>query len=194
MKGNLFGDVGGNPRVNGIEYSAKGYMQQCVDRYLELAKKTDKDLKRAETPGMDDSSFMPNEFIEKGKLTVDAAKIVMKILYGARVSRWDLLQTVNYLAIRLTKWNVVCDKRLFRLICYIDTTRDWIMYPVIGDNLCDCHLVVYSDSDFASDTETSKSTSGGYVVLVGPNTWAPLVPVCKSQAAVSHSSHKAYHY
>ena len=171
-----------------MQYSADGYMQQCVDRYLEHTGMQAKDSKFAETPGMDDNMFKPNEWIDKGELSGDAAKIIMKILYGARFYRWDLIRDINYLARKRNKWTNMCDRRVYRLICYINSTKDWMMHSVIGDAIEDCTLICYADADFASDTEESKSTNGGYVVLVGPNTWAPIACVCKAQTSVSHSS------
>ena len=55
----------------------------------------------------------------------------------------------------------------------------------------DLHLELYSDADFASDLETRKSTSGMFLVLVGPNTFFPLSGVSKKQSAVSHSTPEA---
>ncbi len=48
--------------------------------------------------------------------------------------------------------------------------------------------MVYSDADFAGDTHESKSTSGCFVAVVGPNTFAPVSALCKTQSCVSHSS------
>ena len=48
--------------------------------------------------------------------------------------------------------------------------------------------IVYCDADFAGDTRASKSTSGSYIALVGPNTSIPIASLCKKQTVVSHSS------
>jgi hypothetical protein len=40
---------------------------------------------------------------EPGDLADAAASILMKILYGARMGRWDLLKAVTSLATKLTK-------------------------------------------------------------------------------------------
>ena len=59
---------------------------------------------------------------------------------------------------------------------------------MLGDAIEHCHLVVYSDADFAGDIQGSKSTSGCFVAIVGPNTFAPVSALCKTQSCVSHSS------
>jgi hypothetical protein len=58
----------------------------------------------------------------------------------------------------------------------------------VGDAIEDCHSVVYSDADFAGDTHESKSTSGCFVAVVGPNAFAPVSALCKTQSCVAHSS------
>ena len=44
------------------------------------------------------------------------------------------------------------------------------------------------DADFAGDTKDARSTSGGYLVLVGPNTFFPLTWLSKRQTSVSRST------
>ena len=61
----------------------------------------------------------PNQDKGEGKLGDVASKILMKILYGARYARFDLLRSVNALACNVTKWTIHCDKALHRLISYI---------------------------------------------------------------------------
>ncbi len=59
-----------------------------------------------------------------------APKVLMKILYAARMARFYLLRAVCDLACFVTKWTAECDRKLHRLICYIATTKstdrvDW---------------------------------------------------------------------
>ena len=61
----------------------------------------------------------------------------------------------------------------------------------LGDALMDCRILVFADASFAGDVKDSKSTSGMFMVLAGPNTWCPLSWMCKKQTAVSHSSAEA---
>ena len=49
----------------------------------------------------------------------------------------------------------------------------------------------FVDASFAGDLRDSKSTSGSYLVLIGPNTCVPIGWFCKKQGAVSHSSTEA---
>ena len=56
------------------------------------------------------------------QLHIIAANILMTIMYGARFARPDLLRAVCVLARRITKWDDDCDKRLLRLVAYINST------------------------------------------------------------------------
>ena len=59
--------------------------------YGELAKIHPNSLKKVATPGMDDHQLKPEDFETEGSLSLDAAKIIMKALYGARLVRFELL-------------------------------------------------------------------------------------------------------
>ena len=83
----------------------------------------------------------------------------MKILFAARMARWDLLRATQSLASRVTKWSSDCDLGLHRLVCYINSSLDTMMSGFIGDSIMDCRLWLFSDSDFAGEYD-SKSTTG----------------------------------
>ena len=52
---------------------------------------------------------------EGGRLQPIAARVLMKILYGARMARYDLLRGVCALASCVTKWTLQNDVDLYRL-------------------------------------------------------------------------------
>ena len=97
----------------------------------------------------------------------------MKILFAARVARWDLLRATQSLASRVTKWSCDCDTGLHRLVAYINSTLHITMSGFIGDSINDCQLWLICDSDFAGEFD-AKSTTGCALFLVGPNTYYPL--------------------
>ena len=94
----------------------------------------------------------------------------MKVLYGARAARWDLLKAVQLLATRVTKWSGGGDKALHRLMCYINSTKLYCLTGFVGDAPSALKLRPYADADFAGDRPEYKSTSGICVAIVGPNT------------------------
>jgi hypothetical protein len=74
------------------------------------------------------------------ELAVYAAKILMKILYAARYARMDLLRAVCALAQKVSKWDRVCDVKLYRLVCYIRGSLDLRMTGWVGDAPSDLRL------------------------------------------------------
>ena len=92
-----------------------GHAEQCVERYLELTGKNVESLKPVATPCIDDHMFSQEELSKQGEVADMAARIVLKALYLARTNRPDIYWTVNSLAREVTRWNLACDKRLFRI-------------------------------------------------------------------------------
>jgi hypothetical protein len=166
----------------------QGFIDQCVERYCELAKVGKDTLKPVPTPSLDDHQIDPKELEDEGRLGTEAAKILMKTLYCARLLRFDLLWTLCKLARCVTKWTKACDRRLHRLMSYLQTSRDITLEAFCGDEANQLSLMVYADADFDGDIVSSKSTSGAYLALVGKRTFIPLGSFSKKQAVVSHSS------
>ena len=52
-------------------------------------------------------------------------------------------------------------------------------------------LLLFVDADFAGSDDNMKSTSGGLLVLAGPNTWFPLMWLCKRQSRTARSTTEA---
>ena len=67
-------------------------------------------------PGQD------SESLSRGNLAPHAASVLMKLLYAARIARFDLLRSINALARNVTKWTKDDDARLHHLMCYVNST------------------------------------------------------------------------
>lgn len=96
---------------------------------------------------------------------------VGSILYLASKTRPDLAYAVGYASRHLDKplkQDVANVKRILR---YVNATRNLgINYN--ADNSEDEELIGYSDSDYAGDVETRKSTSGFVIMYCGgPISW-----------------------
>ena len=61
----------------------------------------------------------------------------------------------------------------------------------VQDAADDLELVLYVDADFCGERAHTKSTSGGYLVLHGPQTWFPLAWISKRQTSTSRSTTEA---
>ena len=81
--------------------------------------------------------------------------------------------------------------RLHRWICYVNSSLDLHLKGHIGGSFDTLALSLYSDADFAGDEEPSKSTTGIFMALTGPNIFFPLNGVSKKQTCVSHSTPEA---
>ena len=175
-----------------VVYDMSSFLQQAVDRYKELTGPEWHHLKKVTTPFYDDKIARPTdaEAEPKGKLAPIASRVLMKLLFAARMARFDLLRAVQGLASRITKWSTDCDKALHRLMCYVASTLDHRMSCFIGDDLKDCKLWLFADSDHAGEHD-NKSTSGGFLALVGPNTYFPLSAFSKKQTSTALSSTEA---
>ena len=188
------------------------FMHACVERYLELCQsKFPKALQTVEAPFLDESKPEFDEIpvnpefdklvdqrddievisAKPGVLSDAAAQVLMKILYGARMGRYDLIRPVQALASRITKWNQLCDKKLHRLVSYINSTIELHLYGWVGDRSDMIEVVTYCDADFAGDRTDAKSTSGVLVCLVAPRTYLPITAVSKKQTSVSKSTPEA---
>ena len=82
------------PPIKSIVYDMEGFIHQCVDRYCGLAKIDKSTLEPVATPCLDDHQIDPTEFYSLGTLSSEAAKILMKTLYCARLFRFDALDLV----------------------------------------------------------------------------------------------------
>ncbi len=127
----------------------------------------------------------------RGQLADAACSVLMKILYAARMARFDLLRPVQGLAKSFTKWKKRRDDELYRLVCYINTTKRRKMIGWVADDIDDIQPHVFSDSDFAGTEGTQKSTSGVHLCLRGPHTSFPLSGQSKHQGCVSLSTTEA---
>ena len=105
--------------VRVMEYEMKDFLIACVDKYLELTKTKRSELKDASTPFLEIKSEVLYQEIEEaekaggnakpGILQPIAARILMKLLYAARLMRFDLLKAISLLASKVTKWTPICD-------------------------------------------------------------------------------------
>ncbi len=129
--------------------------------------------------------------VDPGFLGPIATRVLMKILYAARMARYDLLRAVCHLACNVSKWTSECDRRLVRLVSYIQSTLSYRMVGWVGDDLSHVQPHLYADADFAGCTSSQKSTNGLHHVLRGPNTCFPIHGASKRQSCVSVSTPEA---
>ena len=73
----------------------------------------------------------------------------MKLLYAARIPRFDLLRAINFLPRNVTKWSDTDDARLHRLMCYVNGSTAHQIIGWVGDEAAKLEIGVFADADFA---------------------------------------------
>ena len=167
-------------------FDMKDYAQQTIDLYKSVAK-VDK-IKPAQTPFIPDGTWSKEDEDSPGELAPKACSILMKALWLARLSRPDILKPINDLATKVQAWTRVHDKKLLRLIQYLQYSLDYRLTASCQDDPKDLRLELYVDADFGGDSGDVKSTSGGFLTLKGPNTFFPLAWISKRQTSTSRST------
>ena len=128
---------------------------------------------------------------QPGQLGDIAAMMLMTLLYTARVARFDLFRSINFLAKRITRWDNKCDRRLHQLMCYVKCTAKQRMLGWIGDNPRDLTAHIFCDADFAGCPYTLRSTSGVHADIQGPNSRFPWSAGSNGQTSRAQSSTEA---
>ena len=134
------------------------------------------------------------EQLSVGELSKVCSQIVLKCSQLARIGRLDILWSVNKLARSVTKWTGTCDRRLARLIANIHHTGDYRQYYYVGNTAQHCRLGVSQDSDFACDSEDSKSISGEILCIFGSRTLVTISWMCNRQTSESHTNQKLFRW
>ena len=109
----------------------------------------------------------------------------MLVLARNREARFDLVS--RHPGKTVAKWNIACDKRLLRVINYINQTQDDRPFCDAGNEYEDCKLGVFQNASFSSDLQDSKSRSGGILCIFGSRTFVPIPYLRKKQSAESRN-------
>ena len=120
-----------------------------------------------------------------------AAMVLMTIMYAARVARPDLLQPIQFLAKRITRWDASCDARIHKLVEYVLGSVNDQQIGFVGDALSDVTAHLFVDANFAGCPYTLKSTSGVHFDLEGPWTRFPWSSSSVGQTSIAQSTPEA---
>ena len=115
----------------------------------------------------------------------------MKLLWLARLARPDLMKGICDWTRRVICWSRADDKRLYRLVCCLWSTRTHKLFGQIADPVEDLRLVLHTDADHATGIDFTQSTSGGYLCIEGPSSFWPLSWMSKKQTSTSRSTTEA---
>jgi len=172
-----------------IEFNMEDYCLDAVRLYTDITGV--QKYKEVPTPFLPDGSISEEDEESKGELSDNCCRVLMKALWLARLSRPDIIKPIGDLATRIQRWTRGDDKRLYRLICYLYSSPHFRLEGHIGDPLDQLYLMLFVDADFCGEKEDTKSTSGSYLVLKGPNSFFPLWWSSKRQTSTSRSTTEA---
>lgn len=102
-------------------------------------------------PAMDDNSSSPEQWEAKGALAPHVENVVMKVLSVARLCRWYLFWTVNWLAAGLAYDEVEVEPSVRRKaktsLAYMKATEALVMQSYVNGPTRPCNVAVFSDAD-----------------------------------------------
>jgi hypothetical protein len=172
-----------------IAQSMEQYTLQACEKYVALCNNVN--LPRVDTPMVDISVSAVDDDDQPGKLTDNAASLLMTVLFLARMVRADCLYTVNVLARDVTRWHRRHDRALHRLFCYLKHTAKLQLIYEVGCGVRETEMLVleaYPDADHGGCPSTARSTSGGALKATSLMTTATLCWHSKRQTCTSHST------
>ena len=114
----------------------------------------------------------------------------MKLLYAARIARFDLLRSINSLAKNVTKWTTDDDAKLYQLMCYVSSSLSKRMVGWVGDTFDKLSVSLFTDADFAG-CSSLRSTSGSHMHIQGVHARFALSGGSRRQGCASHSTPEA---
>ena len=74
---------------------------------------------------------------------------------------------------------------------YMNDSAEEKLSCFVCDSADELELWLFVDADLAGDKEDTKSSTGGFVVIVGPGTWFPITWIYVKQTATSRSTTEA---
>ena len=99
----------------------------------------------------------------------------MTVMFAACWARADLLRAIGFLASNLHEWGETQDRRLFRLMCYVNKTLQLRLIAFIGDEPSSLELVAYSDADFRRRPERLQKYKWSFHGPVGKELILPVM-------------------
>ena len=171
-----------SPSETTVTLDMRAYAEQVVELYLELSGLERKKLRKVPMPCLLEASIADDDLAEEGELGSVAARILMKMLWLARLSRPDLYFITGRLATKVTRWTRWED--LFRAIGYLNGTVDLCLTASVShDEEPSFH--VYTDAGFGSCPFTSKSTSGILTCVETGSSRFPVFWSSRKQSSIS---------
>ena len=132
-----------SPDASDNEVVANASEKKASSNASKMTKGKSKKKKKVE------SSLKHDDVEDRGDLQPLASSILMSLLYAARVGRFDLLRAICALASKVSKWTRACDRKLLRLIRYVNCSLDHRQVGWVGDAASELSPNLYVDADIS---------------------------------------------
>ena len=168
-------------RVTEMAFDMRAYLQNVVKNFKQETGMTLKPVHTPYAPAISDKQ-LEDLMSREGVLHASAASHIMKVMYAARMAAPQLLTSVCRLASEITKWTAESDRKLVRLMAYIESFPELVMYGSLSlDDLENIKIIAWPDADLNSDPNSSRSTSGCWIELSAGERSFPLAWWSKKQ-------------
>ena len=146
-------------------------------------------FRNVSTPYVNEGVLIQEDYETEGQISHKASSVLMKLLWVCRLARPDLAYAISALATQVTRWSKNSDKQLYRLVSYLNSTRDLCLTSTVCDEPQNCTIDLYVDADLGGCPFSAKSTSGLFLVIRGPNgTFCPIAWSSRRQQHVARST------
>ena len=170
--------------VKALSLETEDFARQCVDLYEALSGKA---VEQYQAPHADPGSLVVSDDAHVESFSASAARMVMKLLWLASLSRPDILVAVTFPAAKVTTWSINEDCMVARLVGYVSYSAHYSSICFMSDASQSLSLSMYVDSDFGGCLHTARSTSDYVLALEGPASFALLSWSSRRQKVVSRS-------
>ena len=114
----------------GILFDMRDYVEDAISLYKAL---TGVALRKVRTPFCPDGSLVHADECTRGELSSMACRVLMKDLWAARLARPDFQKPICDLASKVQCWSRNDDKRLHRLMCYMESSKKQCLIGKVYD-------------------------------------------------------------
>ena len=118
-------------RGRGVIFDMEDYCRDAVSLYKRITGQ--ERLRKATTPFVPEGSLPAADDAVRGDLYENACRVLMKALWLARSARPDIQKPICDLATHIKVWSRNDDKRLYRLIAYLEHSVDFHLIGQIQD-------------------------------------------------------------
>ena len=182
----------GQEQLTTVEFDMRQYFASAVEAFKT---ETGSKLSKAVTPYVPDLPKAQQQQLleDKGQHAAQAARYLMRLLYGTRLAYPPPSVAIQRLASQITRWNAECDRRLVRIHSYLETKQNMVLTGSLRrDDLKHLQLRCYPDADLCGDLFSTKSTSGFWLELSGASgRGMPISWGSKKQTFTAHHTQEA---